>query len=169
MLFSYGSGQQRIDDNKKCRRIDGNFDCHCNAAVRRGAFLPMEHIRGFTRSHWMPPSVKCLHRITPVAAMVKEFESNTQKNKQITQLLAQLSESSFSALGQICPPFLLVNFFFSVRGRANLPSTWRANLPLFFGAPLFISLLPYNIRATPSTAMHRSPHTIIHPFLSSHW
>ena len=34
MLFSYGSGQQRIDGNKKCRQIDGNFDCHGNAAAR---------------------------------------------------------------------------------------------------------------------------------------
>jgi hypothetical protein len=74
MLFSYGSGQQQIDGNKKCRQIDGNFDCHGNAAVRRGAHRPMEHIRGFTRSHWMPPSVKCLCSIAPVAAMVDEFE-----------------------------------------------------------------------------------------------
>jgi len=27
MLFSYGYGQQRIGDNKKCRRIPGDFDC----------------------------------------------------------------------------------------------------------------------------------------------
>ena len=46
-----------INGNKQCRQIDGNFDCHGNAAVRRGAHRLMEHIRGFTRSHWMPPSV----------------------------------------------------------------------------------------------------------------
>jgi hypothetical protein len=34
----------------------------------------MEHIQGFTISHWMPPSGKCLRRITPTAAMVDEFE-----------------------------------------------------------------------------------------------
>jgi hypothetical protein len=34
----------------------------------------MEHIQGFTRSHWMPPLVECLRRIAPVAAMVDEFE-----------------------------------------------------------------------------------------------
>ncbi len=46
-------------------------------------------IHGFTRSHWMPPSVACSHCIAPapVAAMVKEFESNTQ-NTNKTQLLA---------------------------------------------------------------------------------
>jgi len=86
MLFSYGSGGQRIDGNKKCRRIIGNFDCHGNAAVRRGAHRPMEHIWGFTWSHWMPPSVVCLRRISPAAAMVKKFESNTQ-NSNKTQLL----------------------------------------------------------------------------------
>ena len=36
--------------------------------------------------HWMPPSVECLCRITPAAAMVKEFESNTHKTNK-TQLL----------------------------------------------------------------------------------
>ena len=87
MLFSYGSGRQQIDGNKKCRRIDGNFDCHGDAAVRRGAHRPMEHIQGFTQSHWMPPSGECLRHIVPAAAMVKEFEYNTQ-NTNKTQLLA---------------------------------------------------------------------------------
>jgi hypothetical protein len=87
MLLSYGSGRQRINGNKKCRWIDGNFDCHGNAAVRRKAHRPMKHIQGFTWNHWMPPLVECLCRITPVAAMVEEFESNTQ-NTNKTQLLA---------------------------------------------------------------------------------
>jgi hypothetical protein len=34
----------------------------------------MEHIQGFTRSHWMPPLGECLRRIAPTAAMVDEFE-----------------------------------------------------------------------------------------------
>ena len=63
MLFSYVSGQQWIDSNKKCRRIAGNLDCHGNAAIRRGVHHPMERIQGFTWSHWMPPSVECLRRI----------------------------------------------------------------------------------------------------------
>ncbi len=45
MLFSYGSGQQRIDSNKKCRQIDGDFDGHGDAAVRRGTHRPIEHIQ----------------------------------------------------------------------------------------------------------------------------
>ena len=35
---------------------------------------PMEHIQGFTRRHWMPPSGKYLRRIALTAAMVDEFE-----------------------------------------------------------------------------------------------
>jgi hypothetical protein len=74
MLLSYGSGKQQIDGNKKCRRFDGNFDWHGNAAVRRGVNCPMEHIWGFTQIYWMLPSVECMRRIAPAAAMVDEFE-----------------------------------------------------------------------------------------------
>ena len=45
MLFSHGSGQQRIDDNKKCRRIAGDFFSHGNAAVRREVHQLMEDIQ----------------------------------------------------------------------------------------------------------------------------
>jgi hypothetical protein len=39
----------------------------------------MEHIQGFTGSHWMSPSGKCLRRIAPAAAMmVNEFVETTQ-------------------------------------------------------------------------------------------
>jgi hypothetical protein len=34
----------------------------------------MEHIQGFTRSHWMPPSGECLRPIAPAAIVVDEFE-----------------------------------------------------------------------------------------------
>ncbi len=78
MLFSYGSGGKQIDGNKKCRRIDDNFDCHDDAAVRREAHLPIEHLQGFTRSHWMPPLVECSLHIAAVAAMVDDFKKNTQ-------------------------------------------------------------------------------------------
>jgi hypothetical protein len=52
MLFSDGYGQpQQIGDNKKC-----NMD----AVVRRESHRPLEHVHGFTWSHWMPPSGECL-------------------------------------------------------------------------------------------------------------
>ena len=36
--------------------------------------IPKKHIQGFTLSHWMPPTGKCMRRITPTGAMVEEFE-----------------------------------------------------------------------------------------------
>ena len=69
-----GCGQQRNCRDKKCRQIDDDFRGHGDAAVRRGVHRPMEHIQGFTRSHWMPPSDGCLRRIAPTAAMVDKFE-----------------------------------------------------------------------------------------------
>jgi hypothetical protein len=47
----------------------------------------MEHIQGFTQSHWMPPPGECLCRIAPAATMVDEFVETTQ-NTNKTQLLA---------------------------------------------------------------------------------
>ncbi len=102
MLFSYGSGHQWIDGNKKCRRNDGNFDCHGNAAVGHGAHRPMEHIWGFTWSHWMPPSAECLRRIAPAAAMVDKFEWNTQNTNKI--LLLASNYGTFQSL-VVCENF----------------------------------------------------------------
>jgi len=63
-----------LQRQQKCRQIDKDFDGHGDAAVQREAHRPMEHIQGFTRSQWMPPSGECLRRIAPTAAMVDEFE-----------------------------------------------------------------------------------------------
>jgi len=86
MLFSYRNGQQQTGDNKKCRQIAGDFDCHTDAAVQHGAHCPIEHVQGFTRSHWMPPSGKCLRHIAPAATTVDKFVENTL-NTNKTQLL----------------------------------------------------------------------------------
>ena len=48
------------------------------------AHCPMEHIPGFTRSHWMLPLGKCLRCIAPAAAIVDEYIENTQNtNKKL--------------------------------------------------------------------------------------
>jgi hypothetical protein len=62
-----------IDNTKKCWQIAGNFDGHADGAVQCGTHCLMEHIPGFTRSHWMLPSGKCLHRIAPAAAKIIDF------------------------------------------------------------------------------------------------
>jgi hypothetical protein len=71
-----------IEDNKKCRQIAGDFDCHADASVQYGTHCPMEHIPGFTRRNWMPPSGKILHRIAPAAAKVIDFGC---KHKSLTK------------------------------------------------------------------------------------
>jgi len=43
-------GDNEIGDDKNERQISGNFDCHGDAAVQRGAHRPIEHIKGFTGS-----------------------------------------------------------------------------------------------------------------------
>ena len=47
---------------------------HADAAVRHGVHHLMEHIQGFTRSHWIPPLVECLRHIDLVATIVNKFE-----------------------------------------------------------------------------------------------
>ena len=106
MLFSYGSGRQQIDCNKKCRRIAGNISGHGDAAVPRGAHRPMEHIQGFTRRHWMPPLVECLRHIAPAAAMVNEF-IETAQNTTKTQLLASNYGTFWSLV--VCENFIPQN------------------------------------------------------------
>jgi hypothetical protein len=70
-------GDNRINDNEKCRESAGDFDHHADAAVQHKAHRPMEHIPGFTRSHWMPPMGDCLCRFAPAATMVDEYVENT--------------------------------------------------------------------------------------------
>jgi hypothetical protein len=82
MGLIYGLGDNRIDDNKKCRESAGDFDHHADAAVQCGVYRLMERIPGFTRSHWMPPLGKCLHRIAPAAAMVNKYIENTQNTNK---------------------------------------------------------------------------------------
>jgi hypothetical protein len=75
-------GNNGINYDEKCRESAGDFNHHVDAAVQCGAHHPMEHIPGFTRSHWMPPLGECLRRITPVAAMVDEYIENTQNTNK---------------------------------------------------------------------------------------
>jgi hypothetical protein len=89
-------GNNESTATKNEGQIAGDFDCHADAAVRRGAHRPMEHIQGFTGSHWMLPLGKRLRRIAPAAAMVNEFVETTQ-NLNKTQLLAS-NYSTFQAL-----------------------------------------------------------------------
>jgi hypothetical protein len=71
-------GNNGISNDEKCRESAGDFDHHLDVVVQCGAHCPMEHILGFTRSHLMLPSGKCLHHIALAAAMVDEYIENKQ-------------------------------------------------------------------------------------------
>jgi hypothetical protein len=76
--------KQIIGDDEKCRQIAGDFDHHADAVVQCGVHRPMEHIQGFTRSHWMLPLGEYLRLIAPAAVMVHKFVENTQNtNKKL--------------------------------------------------------------------------------------
>ncbi len=60
------------------RQIAGNFDCHADAAAWCGEHHLMDHIQGFTQSHWMPPLGKCLRLIASAAARVDKFVETIQ-------------------------------------------------------------------------------------------
>jgi hypothetical protein len=70
----------KINDDKKCRQVAGNFDCHVNAVVEYGVHHLNELIQGFHRSYWMPPLGKCLCRIALAAAMVNNFGCNKKNH-----------------------------------------------------------------------------------------
>jgi len=72
-FLAYIMCKQQINNNKKYRQIAGNFDCHVDAAMQCRVHHPMEHILGFTWSHWMSPSGECLHHIVVAATMVKNY------------------------------------------------------------------------------------------------
>ena len=136
MLFSYFSGQKRFGNNKICRLIAGNFDCHADAAVRRGAHRPIEHIQGFARSHLMPPSDECLRHIVPAAAMVNKFVETTL-NTTKTQLLASNYGTFWSLV--VCENFnpktdpLLSSLMWQASFKCETPRLELKSLQSFLG------------------------------------
>jgi hypothetical protein len=77
-LLAMVMGDNKVKNAKKCRKIAGKFGCHGDAAVQSGSHRPMKHIKGFTRSYWIPSLGKCLHRIAPAAAMVMTLVGSTK-------------------------------------------------------------------------------------------
>ncbi len=51
----------------KCTLSAGRFDGHGGPPVQYEAHRPMQHVQGYTRSHWMPPLGNYLLRIAPAA------------------------------------------------------------------------------------------------------
>ena len=57
----------------KCTSIVGHFDGHDNAPMRCQAHRPMQHVQGYLKKHWAPPSCKYPPRITRADVMVIKF------------------------------------------------------------------------------------------------
>jgi hypothetical protein len=51
----------------KCTLSAGHFDGHGGAPVRYKAHCPMQHVQGYTGSHWTLPAGNYLLRIAPAA------------------------------------------------------------------------------------------------------
>ena len=87
----------------KMRANHWQIYCHADAAIQHGAHRLIEHIQGFTWSHWMPPLGECLCLITPA---VKEFVETTLITNQ-TQLLASKFGTFWSRV--VCENFIPQN------------------------------------------------------------
>jgi hypothetical protein len=66
----------------------------------------MEHVQGFTMSHWMPPLGECLCHIAPAAAMENEFVKTAQNTNK-----TQFSASNYDTIGAlvVCDKFIPQN------------------------------------------------------------
>ncbi len=64
---------EKKSTTEKCTSFAGHFDGYDDAPVRCQAHHPMQHVRGYLRSHWSPPSGKYSPHIALVDAMVINF------------------------------------------------------------------------------------------------
>jgi hypothetical protein len=51
-----------------CSSVGGRFDGHGSLPVQYEVHRPMQHVQGYSGSHWMPASGDYLLRIAPAAA-----------------------------------------------------------------------------------------------------
>jgi hypothetical protein len=71
----------------KCTLSTGHFDGHGSAPVQYKAYRPMQHVQGYTGSHWMLPAGNYLLCIAPAATRATNKQTMM---KNTTTLLAIL-------------------------------------------------------------------------------
>jgi hypothetical protein len=59
----------------KCTSVAGHFDGHAEALKGYMWHRLMQHVQGYSQSHWMPPSGNYLLSIAPAASRVTEHKS----------------------------------------------------------------------------------------------
>ncbi len=89
LCYDYAK-QKKAAVTNKCTSFAGHFDGHDDAPVQCQAHCLMEHIQGFTRSHWMLPLGNYSPRIALADAMVIDF----RRKKSSCGVVKLLSEAS---------------------------------------------------------------------------
>jgi hypothetical protein len=59
--------------------IIGRFDCHGGSPVQYEVHCPIQHVQGYSGSHWMPTSGDYLLRIAPAAARATGKQTTINK------------------------------------------------------------------------------------------
>jgi hypothetical protein len=62
-----------------CLSVAGHFDGHGRPPVQYEAHCPMQHVQGYSGSHWMPALGKYLLRIAPVTARATGKQTTINK------------------------------------------------------------------------------------------
>jgi hypothetical protein len=62
----------------KCTLSASHFDGHGGLPVQYKMHLPMQHVQGYSRSHWMPPLSNNLLCIAPAAARATSNKTTTK-------------------------------------------------------------------------------------------
>ena len=62
-----------------CTSIAGHFDGHADALKQYGVHHPIQHVQGYSGSHWMPPSGDYSLHIAPAAARGTANKNNDVK------------------------------------------------------------------------------------------
>jgi hypothetical protein len=68
-----------------CSSVVGHFDGHGSPLVQYEAHRPMQHVQGYSRSHWTLPLNNYLLRIAPAAARAT---ANKMTTKNVPKRLA---------------------------------------------------------------------------------
>jgi hypothetical protein len=96
----------------------GRFDGHADAPVRYGVHRPMEHVQGFMRSHWTPPSGENSPCIAPADAMVIDFwrkKSSCGVVKSLSKASVQKAQNYLELLTAVVPVIFSVSVFCGIR------------------------------------------------------
>jgi hypothetical protein len=79
MLFSYGYGYDKIDDDEWMTSAVGRFDGHGSAPGQYRWHCPVQHVQGYSGSHLTPALSDYSLRIAPAAKRATGIQTSTNK------------------------------------------------------------------------------------------